>query len=196
MTAAIAIPHETVQPATTTADFAITETPIGPFTALVDADGAVLASGWTADAENLRGLIHPSLRPAELRHRDSLGEVTRAITAYHDGDLTAIDDIPVRQQSGEFLVHAWEVLRTVPAGSPITYTDYAVISGRPNATRAAANACARNAAALFVPCHRIFRIGGALGGFRWGLEVKRWLLNHESPTYQLGLSSLRTDPNS
>ncbi|MEV6322625.1 methylated-DNA--[protein]-cysteine S-methyltransferase [Nocardia sp. NPDC051787] len=164
---------------TSTVDFAITDTPLGPFTALIDVKGAVLASGWTSDAENLRGLIHPTLRPDRLRQRDSLGEVTSAVIAYHEGDLTAIDPIPVRQRSGEFLAHAWEVLRKVPAGSPLTYTEFAARSGRPDATRAAANACARNAAALFVPCHRILRIGGTLGGFRWGLPVKRWLLDHE-----------------
>ncbi|WP_406265836.1 methylated-DNA--[protein]-cysteine S-methyltransferase [Nocardia sp. NBC_00881] len=163
-----------------TADFAVVATPIGPFTTLVDADGAVLASGWTADAENLRGLVHPTLRPAALRQRESLGEVTSAVTAYHEGDLTAIDSIPVRQQSGQFLVHAWAVLRTAQPGSPLTYTEFAARAGRPEATRAAANACARNAAALFVPCHRVLRIGGALGGFRWGLDVKRWLLSHEA----------------
>ncbi|WP_433601475.1 methylated-DNA--[protein]-cysteine S-methyltransferase [Nocardia sp. CA-135953] len=168
-----------------TTDFATSATPIGPFTALVDADGAVLASGWTDDAESLRQLIHPSLRPSELRGRADLGEVTRAVTAYHRGELTAIDVIEVRQQSGEFLMHAWEVLREIPAGDPVTYTEYAAISGRPDATRAAANACARNAAALFVPCHRVLRIGGALGGFRWGLPVKRWLLDHERSEAQL-----------
>lgn len=165
---------------TTTADFATVETPIGPFTAVVDADGAVIASGWTAEVGELTPVIHPTLRPAELRQRDSLGGLTRVITAYHEGDLAAIDTVPVRQQSGEFLMHAWDVLRKVPAGAPITYTEYAATSGRPDATRAAANACARNAAALFVPCHRIYRIGGALGGFRWGLPVKRWLLDHEA----------------
>ena len=75
--------------------------------------------------------------------------------------------------------NAWEVLRKVPAGEPVTYTEFAGLSGRPAATRAAANACARNSAALFVPCHRVLRIGGALGGFRWGLEAKAWLLAHE-----------------
>ncbi|WP_040782375.1 methylated-DNA--[protein]-cysteine S-methyltransferase [Nocardia pneumoniae] len=179
MNASIAVSSPVAGKVTGTADFATTDTPLGPFTALVDAEGAVLASGWTSDAENLRGLIHPTLRPDQLRHRDSLGEVTSAVIAYHEGDLTAIDPIPVRQRSGEFLVHAWEVLRKVPAGSPLTYTEFASRSGRPDATRAAANACARNAAALFVPCHRILRIGGALGGFRWGLPVKRWLLDHE-----------------
>ncbi|MFI5777975.1 methylated-DNA--[protein]-cysteine S-methyltransferase [Nocardia sp. NPDC051570] len=161
------------------ADYAMVTTPIGPFTALVDAEGAVLASGWTDDAENLRMLIHPSLRPAELRHRDSLGTVTRAIETYHAGEVLAIDDITVRQMSGPFLVHAWEVLRKIPAGDPVTYTAFAERSGRPEAVRAAANACARNAAALFVPCHRVFRTDGTLGGFRWGLPVKNWLLAHE-----------------
>jgi methylated-DNA-[protein]-cysteine S-methyltransferase len=163
-----------------TADFALVDTPIGPFTALVDADGAVLAAGWTADAENLRLLIHPALRPTQLRRQDSLGAVSAAVIAYHQGDLTAIDTIPVRQQSGEFLTYAWEILRKIPAGEPVTYTEYAALAGRPAATRAAANACARNAAALFVPCHRVLRIGGNLGGFRWGLEAKRWLLDHEA----------------
>ncbi|UGT57614.1 methylated-DNA--[protein]-cysteine S-methyltransferase [Nocardia asteroides] len=161
------------------ADVATVDTPIGPFTAIVDADGAVLASGWTAEPGELTSVVHPSLRPGELRERASLGAVTRAILDYHAGDLTAIDAIPVRQHSGEFLLHAWDVLRKVPAGDPVTYTEFAGLSGRPAATRAAANACARNAAALFVPCHRVFRIGGALGGFRWGLPVKRWLLDHE-----------------
>ncbi|MRH86610.1 methylated-DNA--[protein]-cysteine S-methyltransferase [Nocardia sp. SYP-A9097] len=163
-----------------TADFATVTTPAGPFTALIDPDGAVLASGWTADAENLRTLIHSTLRPATLRERPDLGQVTKAIEAYHADDLTIIDSIAVRQVSGPFLVHAWEVLRKIPAGTPVTYTDFAASSGRPAATRAAANACARNAAALFVPCHRVIRTDGTLGGFRWGLDIKRWLLTHEA----------------
>ncbi|MFG1791737.1 methylated-DNA--[protein]-cysteine S-methyltransferase [Nocardia sp. NPDC049149] len=180
MTATSTIRATTQHIGTTTADFATVDTPIGPFTAVVDADGAVLAGGWTTDVDYLCTVVHPGLRPGELRQRDDLGAVTSAVIAYHQGDLTAIDPIPVRQHSGEFLMHAWDVLRKVPAGAPITYTEFAAISGRPDATRAAANACARNAAALFVPCHRIFRIGGALGGFRWGLPVKRWLLDHEA----------------
>jgi methylated-DNA-[protein]-cysteine S-methyltransferase len=94
--------------------------------------------------------------------------------------LSAIDDVVVRQRSGAFLEHAWDVLRSVPAGAPISYTEYAAKSGRPAAIRGAASACARNAAALFVPCHRVLRSDGTLGGFRWGLAVKRRLLAHES----------------
>lgn len=171
----------TIAPARTgTADFATVDTPLGPFTTIVAADGTVLAAGWTTTPEDLRVLVHPALRPDDLRARTELGTVTAAVTAYHQGDLTAIDAVPVRQRSGEFLTHAWDVLRTVPAGNPISYTTFAARAGRPAATRAAAGACARNAAALFVPCHRILRTDGTLGGFRWGLPAKRWLLDHES----------------
>ena len=163
-----------------TAIWATFDTKIGPFTAVVDADRAVLASGWTASLDELLPQIHPSLRPAELVQGD-LGPVGDAIIRYHDGDLSAIEDVPVRQRSGEFLEHAWEVLRTVPAGAPVTYTEYAAKAGRPAAVRAAASACARNAAALFVPCHRVLRTDGTLGGFRWGVDVKRRLLAHEAP---------------
>ena len=161
-------------------DIATMTTPAGPFTAVVDDEGAVLASGWTANADALVPLIHPSLRAGEPRPRAELGAVTAAARAYHDGDLTAIDGIPVRQQSGDFLMHAWEVLRSVEPGDPVTYAGYAELAGRPAAVRAAASACARNAAALFVPCHRVVRAGGGLGGFRWGTDVKRWLLDHEA----------------
>ncbi len=155
------------------------DTPMGPFTAVVDAEGAVLASGWTTDLDDLLPLVHPTLRPAELSE-DEHGAVGAAVRAYYDGELSAIDGVPVRQRSGAFLEHAWDVLRAVPAGAPVTYTDYAAKSGNPTAVRAAASACARNAAALFVPCHRVLRTDGTLGGFRWGLATKRALLHHES----------------
>jgi methylated-DNA-[protein]-cysteine S-methyltransferase len=163
-----------------TATWSTLDTPIGPFTAIVDADGAVLAAGWTASLDELLPQVHLSLRPAELTAGD-IGEVADAITRYHEGDLSVVDRVPVRQRSGEFLEHAWDVLRTVPAGAPVTYTEYAAKAGRPAAVRAAASACARNAAALFVPCHRVLRSDGTLGGFRWGVEAKRWLLDHEAP---------------
>lgn len=160
-------------------------TPLGPFTVVAD-DDVVLASGWTAELGELLPQVHPSLRPGSVMPRPELGAVTRAATAYHRGDLHAIDDIPVRQVSGVFLVHAWDVLRAVPAGAPVTYAVLAALAGRPAAVRGAASACARNAAALFVPCHRVLRTGGGLGGFRWGTPVKRWLLDHESGAHEVG----------
>jgi methylated-DNA-[protein]-cysteine S-methyltransferase len=163
-----------------TATFSTQLTPIGPFTSVLAGDGAVLAAGWTADVDQLLPLIHPSLRPTAPSPVRDAGEVTASVRRYYAGELDAIDAVAVRQYSGEFLCHAWAVLRAVPAGAAITYTEYAAKAGRPLAVRAAASACARNAVALFVPCHRVLRLDGSLGGFRWGLPVKRWLLDHEA----------------
>jgi methylated-DNA-[protein]-cysteine S-methyltransferase len=157
-------------------------TPPGPFTVIVeDVDGqdVVLASGWTADLADLLPVVHRSLRPATVDEVPDL-PVLKTVEAFFAGDVAAIDDVAVRQRSGPFLQEAWEVLRTVPAGQPDTYAAFAVRCGRPAAVRAAANACARNATALFVPCHRVLGSDGGLGGFRWGTDVKRWLLDHEA----------------
>jgi methylated-DNA-[protein]-cysteine S-methyltransferase len=158
----------------------ILDTPVGPFTIVVDPDGAVLASGWTAQLEDLLPLIHPTLRAQPLARRD-LGAASRAARAYHDGDLTAPDAIAVRQHTdGPFLAAGWQTLRKVAPREQITYTQLATRTGNALASRAAAQVCARNAAALFVPCHRIVRSDGGPGGFRWGVDVKRWLLSHET----------------
>ena len=149
------------------------DTPAGPFTVI--ADGAtVLAAGFTTDFDKLTALIHPSLRSPG---RADPAPIRAAVEAYFGGDVKAIDAVGVRQRSGPFLQHAWEVLRGVH--EPITYTEYADRAGNPAAIRAAASACARNAVALFVPCHRVLRLDGSLGGYRWGLPVKRLLLAHE-----------------
>ena len=162
-------------------DVTTTPTPPGPFTIVVDGDGAVLASGWTADPGELLALVAPELRDGgAIRERADLGAVTDAVERYLAGDVLAVDDVDVRQRSGPFRTHAWDVLRQVPPGAPVTYSELAAKAGRPAAVRAAAGACGFNAAALFVPCHRVLRTGGGLGGFRWGLDVKRWLLDHES----------------
>ncbi|TFV83284.1 methylated-DNA--[protein]-cysteine S-methyltransferase [Blastococcus sp. CT_GayMR16] len=158
-------------------------TPPGPFTVVVstDAEGrdVVLASGWTADLGDLLPVIHPTLRPVSSLRADDL-PVLDVVEKFFAGEVTAIDDVRVSQRSGPFLTEAWEILRTVPAGHPDSYASFAARCGRPAAVRAAANACARNAAALFVPCHRVLGSDGGLGGFRWGTPVKRLLLDHEA----------------
>ncbi|MGI5178877.1 methylated-DNA--[protein]-cysteine S-methyltransferase [Dactylosporangium sp. CA-152071] len=157
--------------------YSVSATPAGPLTIVVDGDGAVLASGFTASLEELSLFVEVGAS----RQVGDVGDAQKAARSYLDGDVHAIDEVVVRQRpGGEFLTHAWDVLRTVPAGAPVTYSEFAALSGRPPAIRAAAQACARNAAALFVPCHRVLRTDGTLGGFRWGLPVKRWLLDHEA----------------
>ena len=165
------------------ARYATVATPPGPFTVVVtdgpDDREVVLASGWTDDVAVLLPVVHRSLRPTWVERADGL-PVLDAVEAFFAGDVAAVGEVPVRQRSGPFLEDAWDVLRTVPAGTPDTYASFAARCGRPTAVRAAANACARNAAALFVPCHRVLGSGGGLGGFRWGTPVKRRLLDHEA----------------
>lgn len=166
------------------ATFFTINTPDGPFsviTDVVDDSHWVLASGWTAGPEALLGQIHSSLRPgSELTEsHNASAEITAAVDAYYQGDLSPIRNVPVLQRSGPFRSRAWEVLRDVTPGQPVTYSDYAELTGNPAAIRAAASACASNAAALFVPCHRVIRLDGSLGGFRWGLPVKERLLERE-----------------
>jgi methylated-DNA-[protein]-cysteine S-methyltransferase len=156
------------------------ETPAGPFTVVATASGAVRAAGFTTDVPELMRLVHPGL-VAPVEADDDVGPVREAVRDYLDGDLTALDGVVVEQYaSGEFMRHAWEVMRSIKPGAPVTYTRYAELSGRPAAVRAAAAACARNAVALILPCHRVLRTDGSLGGYRWGLPVKKWLLEHES----------------
>jgi methylated-DNA-[protein]-cysteine S-methyltransferase len=168
---------------TATARHATVATPPGPFTVVVEADAegrdVVLASGWTADVADLLPVVHPTLRPAGSDLVADL-PVLDLVEKYFAGDLASIDGVAVSQRSGPFLTEAWQILRTVPAGHPDSYAAFAARCGRPAAVRAAANACARNAAALFVPCHRVLGSDGGLGGFRWGTPVKRWLLGHEA----------------
>jgi methylated-DNA-[protein]-cysteine S-methyltransferase len=155
------------------------QTPAGPLTIVISDAGAVRAAGFTAQVQDLLPLIHPALI-SETRPSTGLGPVDAAVRSYFDGDLTAIDGVPVEARTGgEFMAHAWQVMRDIKPGQPVTYTQYAELAGRPAAIRAAAAACARNPIALFVPCHRVLRRDGSLGGYRWGLAVKRLLLDHE-----------------
>ena len=156
------------------------ESPAGPLTIVVGATGRVRAAGFTAEVDELLPLIHPRLAGKAVP-ADDVGPVTASVRSYFDGDLTALDEVPVEQfTSGDFMAHAWRVMRDIKPGSPVTYTEFAQMAGRPAAVRGAAQACARNPVALFTPCHRVLRLDGSLGGYRWGLPVKRFLLDHEA----------------
>ncbi|HET6481342.1 MAG TPA: methylated-DNA--[protein]-cysteine S-methyltransferase [Actinoplanes sp.] len=171
------------------------DTPAGPFTVVVGGTGAVRAAGFTTEVSELTGLIHPDLSaPAEPA--DDVGPVSGIVRSYFDGDMTALDAVVVEQHiGGEYLRHAWRVMREIKPGAPVTYSEFARRSGRPAAIRAAATACARNPVALFTPCHRVLRLDGSLGGYRWGLMVKRHLLDFEAaPCVTGGLIAGRREP--
>jgi len=88
-------------------------------------------------------------------------------------------DLPTDVVATAFQRRVWEALRAIPLGATRTYAEVARTIGQPSAIRAVAHACATNPAAIVVPCHRVVRTDGTLGGYRWGLERKQSLLERE-----------------
>jgi len=161
-----------------TATIQTIDTPDGAFTIVADDAGRVLASGWTDDPQVALDRIPARVRPASVTECET--DAAAAARAYYAGDLAAIDAVEVAQSGTPMQLAGWAGLRDIVPGHPLTYTEFAAALGQPAAVRAAASICARNAPALFVPCHRVLRSDGTLGGFAWGLDVKRSLLAREA----------------
>jgi AraC family transcriptional regulator, regulatory protein of adaptative response / methylated-DNA-[protein]-cysteine methyltransferase len=89
-------------------------------------------------------------------------------------------DLPLDVWGTAFQQRVWQALREIPAGSTASYTDIAQRIGAPNAAQEVAQACAANALAVAIPCHRVVRHDGTLSGYRWGVERKRALLEREA----------------
>lgn len=88
-------------------------------------------------------------------------------------------DLPLDVRGTAFQQRVWQALRDIPVGGTVSYTDVAERIGSPTATRAVASACAANALAVAIPCHRVVRSNGALSGYAWGVERKRAILDRE-----------------
>jgi AraC family transcriptional regulator of adaptative response/methylated-DNA-[protein]-cysteine methyltransferase len=88
-------------------------------------------------------------------------------------------DLPLDVRGTAFQQRVWQALREIPAGRTASYTEIAERIGAPTAVRAVAQACAANALAVAIPCHRVVRTDGNLSGYRWGVERKRALLDKE-----------------
>jgi methylated-DNA-[protein]-cysteine S-methyltransferase len=156
--------------------------PGGDVSIFVDpTDGAVVAAGF-ASMDDIWSLLMPDEQARGYQRVDrsaSMTPVLQACARYRDGDTGALDRVPVRQPGGPFIAQAREQLRAIPAGEVDTYSGLASRAGRPAAVRAAGQACATNRVAPFVPCHRIVRTDGSVGGYAYGLPVKIALLEHE-----------------
>jgi O-6-methylguanine DNA methyltransferase len=145
---------------------AVYDTPLGPMTA-------------TADADALRSLwFTPEATPDDVRPCAPLVQLEAELAAYFLGELTEFAT-PIDPQGTPFQRSVWDQLMRIPCGETRSYGAIARALGDPKATRAVGTANGANPLAIVVPCHRVVRTGGALGGYAGGLEVKRWLLDHE-----------------
>ncbi len=88
-------------------------------------------------------------------------------------------ELPLHVQGTAFQQRVWATLQAIPAGSTISYAELAARLGNPRAVRAVARACATNAIAIAIPCHRVIRSDGTLSGYRWGVARKQALLERE-----------------
>lgn len=112
---------------------------------------------------------------ASSGHLDAMANAAQAVAEGH----AITQDVPVDIRGTAFQWRVWRALTRIPAGETRSYTDVARAIGQPTATRAVARACATNPIALVVPCHRVVREDGDLGGYRWGTDTKRALLKNE-----------------
>lgn len=113
------------------------------------------------------------------RDDDKLAVWTAVLLAYLEGREPHLD-LPLDVQATAFQSRVWQELRRIPHGETATYSEIARRLGQPSAARAVARACATNPVSLVIPCHRVLRTDGDLGGYRWGLHRKRALLDQES----------------
>jgi AraC family transcriptional regulator, regulatory protein of adaptative response / methylated-DNA-[protein]-cysteine methyltransferase len=88
-------------------------------------------------------------------------------------------DLPLDPGGTVFQQRVWRALREIPPGETASYSEVAARIGAPRAARAVAQACAANPLAVAIPCHRVVGVGGALSGYRWGIERKRALQERE-----------------
>lgn len=151
--------------------------------------------GWLLLAASDKGVVSVKLGDRkealveELRARFPKAALTRdgakvepwlAALADGLGHGKALPDLPLDVRGTAFQAKVWELLRAIPRGETRSYAEIAAAAGKPAAVRAVANACANNEIALLIPCHRVVRSDGGLGGYRWGEARKKKLLAQEA----------------
>lgn len=141
--------------------------------------------------EPLAAALRKEYPQAEI-HRSSAkhSDWVRAIVRHLAGAQPELD-LPTDVVATAFQRRVWEALRRIPRGTTCSYGELARLLGQPSATRAVARACATNPTAIVVPCHRVIRTDGTLGGYRWGLHRKNILLEQERRNTTGGAASLK-----
>jgi AraC family transcriptional regulator, regulatory protein of adaptative response / methylated-DNA-[protein]-cysteine methyltransferase len=151
------------------------ETPLGVVLAASTERGICVIRVGRDETLLVKEVIAEFPRARINRDDDGLREVAIVLASAVRGESDA-GVLPLDLQGTAFQIRVWESLRAIPVGETRTYSDVAQQIGSPRAVRAVASACAANPAALAIPCHRVVRRDGSLGGYRWGLDVKEALL--------------------
>jgi O-6-methylguanine DNA methyltransferase len=127
----------------------------------------------------MRRLLRDHYGDYTLEEGAAPASLTRALDAYFDGSIAALAHVRVATGGTPFQREVWGALRTIPAGTTVSYGQLAAALGRAGASRAVGAANGVNPVGIVVPCHRVIGANGTLTGYAGGLPRKRWLLDHE-----------------
>lgn len=157
-------------------------TPIGSMMIAADQQGSLRVALFTDDEAVVRRqlALHYGKCGFGVERAHNPHNLSATISRYFDGELSAIDHIPVATGGTPFQRQVWQELRNIHCGSTTSYGELARRIGHPTAVRAVGAANGDNPVAVVVPCHRVIGANGSLTGYGGGLERKRWLLDHEN----------------
>jgi AraC family transcriptional regulator of adaptative response/methylated-DNA-[protein]-cysteine methyltransferase len=158
--------------------FTVVKSPLGQLLVAATPRGICRVAFGDDDPALQRALIAEFPAAAIERDDQRLAALTRDVLGLLDGSPAPVD-LPLDVLATAFQRRVWEALKRIPHGTTRSYTEVARTIGYPAAVRAVARACATNPVALVVPCHRVVREDGELGGYRWGVERKKELLSRE-----------------
>ena len=150
------------------------DTPVGVFSVSVNEEGALLATSFGTGAS----LASRSARGEGERSPSRLALARGQILEYFAGTRREFE-LSLAPEGTPFQQRVWQELLRIPYGTTRSYGELAAFLGQPGASRAVGSANGRNPIALIIPCHRVIATGGGLGGFAFGLEMKRRLLSLE-----------------
>jgi len=159
--------------------YATTDSPFGPLLLAATPRGLVRVGLPNQDADELLVDLAARVSPRVLEAPARLDEARRELDLYFEGKLTDFDLALDWQLSKDFRRRVLRAIARIPYGQTRSYTEMARRAGNERAVRAAGTACGSNPLPLVVPCHRVLRTGGALGGYGGGLPMKEDLLRLE-----------------
>lgn len=153
--------------------------PIGTMLAVFDEDDRLRALDFDDHQSRLKRLLQRHYGTFELAAGRAPTSVAEPLAAYFDGELEAVDAIPVATGGTAFQRRVWDALRALPPRRTTSYGALAAALGAAGAGRAVGLANGANPVAIVVPCHRVIGANGSLTGYGGGLHRKQWLLAHE-----------------
>lgn len=161
--------------------YAIASGPFGVTLVALGPNGLSALLLGSSEYEAVRDLRRLYPRAYEDRHSSDLKQLQEEARLFLENPRNGWDPL-LSDEGTPFQKKVWETLRGIPYGSTVSYAKVAEKLGCPKATRAVAQACSANRWAVLIPCHRVIRKDGDLGGFHWGLSTKQSLLDHEQAT--------------